>query len=357
MYINFMILQRMNKMCIRYIILYSLFSWLPVFAQVQLPLDMHNLAISSIYNVYNEKFKQAEDDAKRIIKKYPNHPAGYFFYAAVLNLLMEYLQSDKYENEFYKYCDFAISKGEDLLEKQPDNAWAKFFIAGANGIKWTYESRYERWLTAFKHGWRAVVMLRELLESNPEMKDALYGIAIYNYWRSAKIKLLWWLQSVEDRRDRAIRMLYDLQNEGTYVKEGSSINLIGMLYNEKRFAHAIEVADKMLTKYPSNLICRWKKAEAQLDLKEFDKAENSYKYILKHIESGSFDGNYNAVLCRYYLLKIYFCRKQYDLCITEYNLMKSFKLSPISQKRLEKRFGDASSMERKARYKLTKKSK
>lgn len=350
-----MISKRRSKMFIRLSIVYCLITCLPVFALVKLPVDMHELALSSIQNVYNGKFKQAESAAKRIIKKYPDHPAGYFFFAAVQNSYMEYLQSEKYEIEFYHYCDLAIAKGEELLEKDPDNVWAKFFLAGANGIKGTYESRYKRWLTAFKHGWRGVVLLKELLETNPEMADAFYGIATYDYWRSDKTKLLWWLPGIEDKRESAIKILYEVQTTGIYVKESASINLIDILYNEEKYSEVLDVTNKMLEIYPSNLICMWGKAKAQLGLEEFDKAEKSYKFILNRIESESFDNNYNAVLCHYYLSKVYFYQQRYKLCIKECTIMKSFKLSHQSEKRLEDYLDNAASMERKARRSLAKK--
>ena len=340
-------------MFFRYTVISCLCFCLSICAQARLPKDMHELAISSISCVYDEKFKQAKSYAKRIIKNYSSHPAGYFFYAAILNSHMEYLQSEKYEAEFYRYCDNAISKGEDLLEKEPNNIWVKFFIAGANGLKGTYESRYKRWLTAFKHGWRGVVIFKEILETNPEMIDALYGIATYDYWRSAKTKILWWLPGVEDKREPAIQALKKLLGAGTYVKESSSLNLIDMLLNEKRYSEALKIANKMLARYPSSLIIKWRKAEALLGLGEFDKAEKLYNKILKRIELGQFESNYNLVLCHYYLSKVSFHLKRYKLCIDECKLMESYKLTSVSQKRLEEYFKDAISLRKKAQKKLS----
>ena len=77
-------LKRKDKTFLHLPVLFCFFIWLPVFSFMQLPVDMHELAISSINSVYQDQFKQALGYTKRIIKKYPDHPAGYFFYAAVL---------------------------------------------------------------------------------------------------------------------------------------------------------------------------------------------------------------------------------------------------------------------------------
>ena len=335
----------------RYTVIFSLCFFVSTGAKTQLPADMHELAVSSIKCVYNKKFKQAKGYAKRLIKNYSNHPAGYFFYAAILNSQMEYLQSEKYEVEFYRYCDDAISKGEALLEKEPNNMWVKFFIAGASGLKGTYESRYQRWLTAFKHGWRGVVLLKEVLETRPEMVDAKYGIATYDYWRSAKTKMLWWLPGVKDKRTPAIKTLYEMLNKATYVKESATLNLIDMLLNEKRYDEALQVANKLLSQYPANMVIMWRKAEAQLGLRELEEAEISYKSILKRVESEAFESNYNIVLCHYFLSKVYFYQKKYRQCLDEIKAMESFKLSSVSKKRLENIYNDAATVKKNAKKK------
>ncbi len=318
-------------------------------AFLKLPADIDEMARNSIHYVFREEFKQAENEARKIMKKYPEHPAGYFFYAAVLNSIMEHFQTEKYESDFYRYCDLAIVKGEEILEKEANNQWAKFFVAGANGLKGTYESRYQRWVTAFKHGWRGIVLLKELVESHPELNDVQYGIATYDYWRSAKTKLLWWLPGVEDKRENAIQTLYSLRETGVYIKENASCNLIDILLNESRFSEALTVADKMLAQYPQNMIFWWGKAKAQLGLEEFVEAEKSFKYLLSRVEKEQGDYNFNRVLSYYYLLKVYYGRKNYELCSAEYQLLKSISLSEVSQKRIEDFYLDADNIIKKIR--------
>ena len=103
-----------------------------------------------------------EDHSGGDAKRYPEHPAGYFFYAVVLDEWTGYYQSTKKENEFYRYCDLAVEKGQAMLDKQSTDAWAKFFVGGTEGLKGNFESRYERWITAFRYGWKGVSILKDL---------------------------------------------------------------------------------------------------------------------------------------------------------------------------------------------------
>ncbi|MGD9202286.1 MAG: hypothetical protein PVI26_12030 [Chitinispirillia bacterium] len=320
----------------------------------QLPENIDKLALSCINNVYSEKFKQADSDSKQIIKKYPDHPAGYFFYASVLNALMEYLQSEEYENEFYQYCNIAIEKGEKLLDEDQNDFWAQFFIAGSNGLKGTYESRYDRWLTAFKHGWRGVEIFREILKKYPDFNDINYGISTYDYWRSAKTKMLWWLPGVEDKRDESIAILFSLVENGKYVKENASLSLIDILSNEKKYEDSFPVIKNFLNNYPDNLTCWWKKLHIEIEVKRIEDAEKSCEYILKRVESGNFNNNYNSLLIHYYYSKLYYVKKRYDLCLKELTFIKSLELTSISQKRLEDKFKDLSSLEKKVKKMLNK---
>ena len=117
--------------------------------------DMRQLGTETMDLIYREKFGEAEEAAKKIIKKYPDHPAGFFFFAVVLDAWAEYFQSNKKEDEFYRYCDLGTAKGQDLESRNPRDPWVKFFLGGLEGLKGNYEKRYERWITAFRYGWRS----------------------------------------------------------------------------------------------------------------------------------------------------------------------------------------------------------
>src|SRR5271157_1159300 len=150
-------------------------------AGTPLPADMNELIFNSIDLVYKEKFKSAEDEAKKIVKKYPDHPAGYFFCAAALELWIDFYETDRQAREFYEYCDKAIDKAEKLLARDPRDDWAVFFLGGANGFMGTYEGRYEKWITSFRHGWKGVCALKALHKKNLHIKDVLFGLGLYDY--------------------------------------------------------------------------------------------------------------------------------------------------------------------------------
>lgn len=314
-----------------------------------LPAGVYQSSDRCIQSIYSADFKQAEQEARALIKKYPDHPSGYFFSAVVLDVWMEYYQSTEKEEEFYRFCDLAIQKGEILLEEEPGNPWPRFFIGGADGYKGTYESRQGRWITAFRFGWKGVSLLMELKKSFPEMGDLNYGIGSYNYWRSAMTKKMIWLPGVEDKRDEGIRMLKGAMEEGLFTRIPAAAALEPILLNEGKYEEALELANKMIEKFPRSLVFYWGKGEALFGLRRFGEAEKTFRSILSRVESEPYDNHYNAVVCHYWLARIALETRNYTQTIAACNRMNYYKLDKDVQRRLKDYFEKAEELKKRAR--------
>lgn len=309
---------------------------------------MHRLALRSVELVYQEDFGKALETAKQLVREAPQHPAGYFFCAVVLDSWTGYYQSSKKENEFYRYCELAVERGEAVLDRNPDDAWARFFVGGTEGLKGNYESRYERWITAFRNGWKGVSMLLELQKKVPGIRDVNYGIGTYYYWRSAMTKVMFWLPGVEDKRDEGIRRLRNSMTAGVYTRQASAANLNDILVNEKRYKEAVALADSMMALYPGALSFWWGKAQALYGMGKLKAATEDFKAILSKVESEPFDNHYNAVRCHYWLAKIRFAQGRYGESVAECNRMAYYSLSQEVKKRLDKHFDQAAQLKKQA---------
>ncbi len=314
-----------------------------------LPEGVYQSSDRCIQSIYAGDFRQAEQEAKKIIKDHPEHPAGYFFSAVVLDVWMEYYQSTEKEEEFYRYCDLAIQKGEVLLDREPQNPWPRFFIGGADGYKGTYESRQGRWITAFRFGWKGVSLLMEIRKDYPDMSDLNYGIGSYNYWRSAMTKKMRWLPGVEDKRGKGIRMLRDAKENGLFTRMPAAAALVPILINEKRYEEALELTGEMIEQFPRSLVFYWGKGEAQFGLRRFAEAEETFRYILGRVESEPYDNHYNAVVCHYWLSRIALETRRYTQAIAACNRMNYYKLSKDVKRRLKKYFEEAEQIRKQAR--------
>ena len=320
-----------------------------------LPPEIHQGLTTAIDYVFKEDFPQAENEAKRLIRKVPDHPAGYFCMAFVLDSWMALYQSSAKENDFYRYCDQAIEKGEKILVKNKSDVWARFFIGSADGYKGTYEARYERWITAFRYGWKGVSELMDLKNDGAAIPDINSGIGCYNYWRSAMMKALWWMPGIEDKRMESIELLKNVLHEALYTRTATAVNLIDILLNEKMFSDALSVADEELTTYPETTVFLWGKARSLFGLKRYPEAVALFERLVGKVERMTPDNHYNTTLYHLYLARCFLAEGKYDRCIQACTGIREFSYDPNIKKRLASVFDEVKSVEKEATRERAKK--
>jgi len=314
--------------------------------------DIEQNGILVIDLIYKEDFKTAEETARKLVKKYPENPAGYFFVAATLDAWMAFYFDKKKENEFYKFCDLALEKGEKIVAKNPKDEWTLFFMGGAEGYKGTYEARYERWITAFRYGWRGVSTLLKLVDMKSDIVDVNYGVGSYDYWRSAMINTLWFMPKIKDKREDGIKRLIIAAENGMLTKLTAHTALIEILLNENRSADAIVYADKMLSQYPVSAQLMWGKARSLYGLQQFDESRLYFTKVLSRYETDEYKSVYFPVLCHYWLARVNFADEKYSDVVNNVTSMNSYSLNEDIRKLLEKYFSEAAELKKQAAGKM-----
>ena len=303
--------------------------------------DIHSWALETIACLYNEQYKEAEATAAKIIKKYPYHPAGYFFSAVVIDSWMSSHLSNKREDDFYNYCELAEGKAEKLLDKNPHDEWAQFFLGGAEGYKGTYELRYERWISAGRHGWKGVSILKNLRDQKSEIPDLEYGIGSYEYWRCALTKRLWWMPRVQDKRAEGIEKLLRVQKNGIYTKASASISLIDIYLNEKRYADALAIAAEAEQQYPNCKTFIFGKIQALFGLNKFEESEEACRQALSREEADSNNEHASIEVCHLWIAKIDSALGLYTECIAECDIIKKYRPGDDTRELLEQYISEA----------------
>jgi len=317
-------------------------------AAPSLPTDMNAMALSTIQDIYNGQYAEAKDEARKIIKRFPAHPAGYFFMAVAVDSWMATHFSDKQEDEFYRYCELAVEKGEKMLERNPDDEWAKFFIGGAEGYKGTYEARFERWITAFRYGWKGVSILLKLQEKKSSIVDLGYGIGSYEYWRSALMKSLWWMPGVEDKRQEGIIKLLKVRNDGVYTRVVASVSLIDIYFNEKKNAEALQIAETALAQYPRSVFFLFGKARALFGIKKYAESETVCLNAMQFLESELSENRAAAALFYYWIAKNDLLLGRYDECLIACDRMKELGFTEDNKKIMQKYFTEIETIRKQA---------
>ena len=311
--------------------------------QLLLPAELHGASLSVIDAMYGENYQEAEAIAGRIIHAYPDHPAGYFYKAVSVYSWMESHKSQAREDEFIGLCEQAIDKGECRADKNPEELWTRFFIAGAEGFLGLYEFHNRRWISAFKWGSRGMSILRELKEKS-DMPDLDYGIGSYEYWRSALMNRLWWIPRVEDRRIPAIEKLKRVRKLGIYTRSFAGESLLEAYLNEEKFPDALSQSDEMLSQYSGSRIFLFGRAEALEGLKHFDEAMALYGKVAGSAGRNSTADSTVAAYAHFRIGKIDYLKGKYSESLSELEAMRRLGSGRESMRELKVYFEEAESM-------------
>lgn len=229
--------------------------------------------ITQDYNSANKIFSKL-DSLKNDI------PFGKIYLAAVeIARAYDYQQpfNDKY---IHDNLEAAENLSKELLKKNPDNIWNKYFLALSKGYRSYYDAVCGNWLEALPEAVNSISLFEEILESDSSFHDAYIAIGAFKYWKSAKTEFLNWLPFVEDERDEGINNLRIAIKNSSYNYHLAINSLIWIYIDKEKYAAAASLAKSALEKYPQSRIFKWGLARAYENL-DIEKAIVEYKGVLQ----------------------------------------------------------------------------
>jgi len=230
--------------------------------------------------VFEERFTEAHQVANRIIRDFPDSPAGYFFRAAVFHYQMLHLRNTAFEREFYEACARGTQIGEN--NRHLGCPWNDFFMAATIGVQGAFDRVQSRLVSSLRLATRAIEIFRELDES--QMPDVLYGTGVFDYWTGANARLLWWMPGIRDNRQRGLANLERVRRNGVFTRFIVNFDLMEMYANESRWSDVKRIANDVLRRYPSNTTALWALFEAHDALRENDERDAISARIRENIE-------------------------------------------------------------------------
>ncbi len=114
----------------------------------------------AVNHLYNFNFQAAEREFTYMKYRYPDHPLPEF----LLGLsqwwrIVPNIEEKRYDKAFFDYMDRTIDKAKDLLDEDPTNREASFFLAGAYGFKGRLNAERKNWTAATFAGRNALKYL------------------------------------------------------------------------------------------------------------------------------------------------------------------------------------------------------
>jgi len=240
--------------------------------------------INGIDLLYNNRFEQASILFENEIREAPKEPDGYFYMAMVswTRLSCGYWGAQDV-NEFSRRIDKTIEVAREKINDGSADSWTYFYLGGALGFKGRLSLSAQDWFASFKLASEAIKALKTAQDMDPENKNILLGLGMYDYYASRLSGLLKFLTYVflhHGDTEEGLRKLRLAADEATYSKtEAKSVLLHIYLFVEDDPARALPLAVELANKYPLNHRNRYLQGLAYIRLNR----EGEYDAIQKQL--------------------------------------------------------------------------
>ncbi|WP_291788691.1 tol-pal system protein YbgF, partial [Cecembia sp.] len=209
--------------------------------------------------LYNFEFEKAERGFKVMEYQYPEHPLPYFLQGlSTWWKIAPDIENKRYDDLFLKQMDVVIDKAKNLLDEEPDNKEASFFLAGAYGFQGRLLSERKSWTKATFAGKNALKYLKQSKgeeELNPEL---LLGDALFNYfsvWIPENYPILKPVVALFPKGDKelGLEQLEDVAKNAFYARVEAQYFLFRLYASEERQPYkALAITDYLHHKFPNN---------------------------------------------------------------------------------------------------------
>ena len=213
----------------------------------------------SINSMYNFDFATAERDFAVIMYQYPEHPLPDFLMAIAYWWRIEInVDNKRYDNIFIQYLDRANAKAEKMLDQNPKNKEAAFFLAAGHGFQGRLYSERKSWTKATfagKNALKYMEMSRGEQEFNPEL---LLGDAVFNYfsvWIPENYPLLKPVLALFPKGNKKLGLsqLEKVASNAFYTRVEAQYFLFRLYGSEEnRPEDALRIVEYLHEKFPNN---------------------------------------------------------------------------------------------------------
>ncbi len=213
----------------------------------------------AVNSMYNFDFQTAERGFAVMRYTYPEHPLPYFLMGLSQWWKIAVATENKsYDQSFFKFMEDTIEKASGILEDDPDNKEAAFFLAAAYGFEGRLHSERKNWTKAAysaKQALNYLEMSRGDDELNPEL---LLGDALFNYfsvWIPKNYPLLKPVMLLFPKGDQelGLEQLEDVAENAFYSRVEAQYFLFRLYASEEKSPFkALSITAYLHEKYPNN---------------------------------------------------------------------------------------------------------
>jgi tetratricopeptide (TPR) repeat protein len=324
--------------------------WLVLDANGQIgsPKELDRLVGQGIDLTLRQDYSGADSTFRLICIRFPKHPAGYLYRAAVFQTKAMDFEDPIDEVPFDSLIEKGKNVAEEMIRESPSSPQGHFYLGTATGYSAYSHVERGNWFTGITQGLSSASDFKKAIELDSSFYDAYVGVGTYYYWKSRKTSFLNW--ALGDRREEGIRLLEIAAMKGLNNRYAAMSALVTIHLDAARYREAKERAKQGLEQYPDNRIFLWGLAAAQEKSEEYEDALSTYVNLIKSIAKARMANPYNEVLCRLNMIKAQLALGQTNELRTHLENILSFEQYPFPphlQKRARDKFDQARNIQAK----------
>lgn len=146
--------------------------------------DKHTREITQgIHLLYDWEFDRAEKLFSGMFFNNPEDPAPYFYHAMVTwSRLASGFWNRKYVDQYGERIEKTISVARTRIKNGDADSYTYFYLGGALGFKGRFALMERKWFSSFNMAYKAIDALKTCQRMDPENKDVLLGLGIFDYY-------------------------------------------------------------------------------------------------------------------------------------------------------------------------------
>jgi len=239
-----------------------IFSCLVIFLQIPAEANgarpVNGAVLRGIECLYDWRFSEAEGLFKGLVAQDPADPTGYFYLAMVSwSRLASGFWTKEVVREYGKRIDKAISIAKRKVRGGKASSFDYFYLGGALGYKGRFRLMKKKYLSSFLLAIEAIEALNTSKEMDPENKDVLLGLGLFDYYTArfqGVLKFLTYLFVNRGNKEKGLRELHEAAQDATYSStEAKSMLLhIYLFLEDENHDKALIIARELASRFRNN---------------------------------------------------------------------------------------------------------
>jgi len=276
-------------------------------ADAKAPVDVvFDRSLTRIINAtFRDQFDLANHITDSLLKEHPDHPAAYFFKAAVLQGVMSTYRINDFQKEVESNIQKSIDTGTLQLTKSSD-PWLHFYLGGAYGYRGFNRFRKLNYIGAYRDAGRGIGHFEQALQKDSTLYDVYLGLGSYYYWRTAKSKFLriiaFW---IPDKRDLGLEQLKFSIAHGRYSMYDGIYVLLAAYYDHGDYDPGLQLTlEGIRQKEGPNLTDLYFKGKFLAKKQQWAEVKVIFEQIYEKIKDHQYQSIGYQVECKYWIARV-----------------------------------------------------